>query len=131
MEMLANIPPSFLLFAGAIITVLLRGTARNIFLVALHALAFVHIAYLPSGNGLQISFLPGFGDLEMLRVDKLSKAFGYIFTLNAAAALLFAFYVKKAVQHTAALVYIGSALGVVFAGDLITLYIYWELMAIQ
>lgn len=131
MEMLANIPPSFLLFAGAIITVLLRGTARNIFLVALPALAFAHIAYLPSGNGLQVSFLPGFGDLEMLRVDKLSKAFGYIFTLNAAAALLFAFYVKKAVQHTAALVYIGSALGVVFAGDLITLYIYWELMAVS
>ena len=131
METLANIPPSFLLFAGAIVTVLLKGTLRNVFLVALPILTFIHIAYLPSGNGLQVSFLPGFGDSELLRVDKLSKAFGYIFTLNAAAALLFAFYVKKAIQHTAALIYIGSALGVIFAGDLITLYINWELMAVS
>jgi len=131
METLANIPPSFLLFAGAIVAVLLKGALRNVFLVALPVLAFIHIAYLPMGNGLQVSFLPGFGDSELLRVDKLSKAFGYIFTLNAAAALLFAFYVKKAIQHTAALIYIGSALGVVFAGDLITLYINWELMAVS
>lgn len=131
METLANIPPSFLLFAGAIVTVFLKGTLRNVFLVALPILTFIHIAYLPSGNGLQVSFLPGFGDSELLRVDKLSKAFGYIFTLNAAAALLFAFYVKKAIQHTAALIYIGSALGVIFAGDLITLYINWELMAVS
>lgn len=131
METLANIPPSFLLFAGAIVTVLLKGTLRNVFLVALPILTFLHIAYLPTGNGLQVSFLPGFGDSELLRVDKLSKAFGYIFTLNAAAALLFAFYVKKAIQHTAALIYIGSALGVIFAGDLITLYINWELMAVS
>jgi multicomponent Na+:H+ antiporter subunit D len=83
------------------------------------------------GQSGHVSFLPGFGDLEMLRVDKLSKAFGYIFTLNAAVALLFAFYVKKALQHTAALIYIGSALGVIFSGDLITLYINWELMAVS
>ncbi len=131
METLANIPPSFLLFLGAIVTIFLKGTARNVWLVAVPVLTFAHIASLPMGNGLQVSFLPGFGDSELLRVDKLSKAFGYIFTLNAAAALLFAFYVKKVVQHTAALIYIGSALGVIFAGDLITLYINWELMAVS
>jgi multicomponent Na+:H+ antiporter subunit D len=32
------------------------------------------------------------------------------------------------VQHVAALLYAGAALGVVFAGDLITLYIFWEIM---
>lgn len=131
METFANIPPSFILFAGAIITILLRGVARNVFLVALPLATFYYIYQLPAGESGHIAFLPGFGDLELLRVDKLSKAFGYIFTLNAAAALLFAFYVKKAVQHTAALIYIGSALGVIFSGDLITLYINWELMAVS
>ena len=33
-------------------------------------------------------------------------------------------------QHMASLVYIGSALGVVFAGDLISLYFFWEVMAV-
>ncbi|MFL3658138.1 MAG: proton-conducting transporter membrane subunit, partial [Opitutales bacterium] len=131
METFANIPPSFLLFGGAIITVLLRGIYRNIFLVILPLITFYYISQLPMGESGHVSFLPGFGDLEMLRVDKLSKAFGYIFTLNAAVALLFAFYVKKALQHTAALIYIGSALGVIFSGDLITLYINWELMAVS
>lgn len=126
-----DLPPSLLLFMGALLTLLLRGRARNVLLVLLPLLAFWQIACLPHGAGPSLAFLPGFDDLKPLRVDKLSKAFGYIFTLNAAVALLFAFYVKKAFQHVWALVYIGAALGVVFAGDLITLYVYWELMAIS
>ena len=69
-------------------------------------------------------------ELTLLRVDKLSKVFGYIFTLNAFAAFIYAFYLRDATQHVAALFYIGSALGVVFAGDLITLYLFWEVMAV-
>lgn len=131
METLSNIPPAFLLFAGACLTPFIKGVARNVFLILVPAAAFLYIANLPVGDGPSFSFLPGFGEIEPLRVDKLSKAFGYIFTLNAAVAMLFAFYVKKAFQHTWALVYIGSALGVIFAGDLITLYINWELMAVS
>ena len=131
METLSNIPPAFLLFVAACLTPFIKGVARNIFLILVPAAVFFYIAALPIGDGPSFSFLPGFGEIEPLRVDKLSKAFGYIFTLNAAAAMLFAFYVKKAFQHTWALVYIGSALGVIFSGDLITLYINWELMAIS
>lgn len=128
---MTDFPPSLLLFAGALITMLLRGRARNTFLVVLPVYAFWHIAQLSLGEGPKLDFLPTFDALEPLRVDKLSKAFGYIFTLNAAVAFLFAFYVKKAFQHVWALIYIGAALGVIFAGDLITLYVYWEVMAIS
>jgi multicomponent Na+:H+ antiporter subunit D len=61
---------------------------------------------------------------------KLSKVFGYIFTMNAVAAFVYAFYLKDSTQHMAALFYIGSALGVVFAGDLVSLYFFWEIMAV-
>ena len=89
-----------MLFAGALITILIpKGKIRNTFLVLLPAGAFAYIANMTMGDGPSFSFLPGFGDVEPLRVDKLSKAFGYIFTLNAAVAMLFAFYVKKAFQH--------------------------------
>lgn len=131
METLSSIPPAFLLFVGACLTPFIKGTARNVFLILVPAAAFAYIAFLPTGDGPSFTFLPGFGELEPLRVDKLSKAFGYIFTLNAAVAMLFAFYVKKAFQHAWALVYIGSALGVIFSGDLLTLYINWELMAVS
>ena len=74
---------------------------------------------------------PFFGyDLILLRVDKLSKAFGYIFTLSATAAFIYGYYEKKAIEFVSALFYIGSAVGVVFAGDLFTLYLFWEIMAV-
>jgi multicomponent Na+:H+ antiporter subunit D len=107
---------------------LFRGPARNWFVILLPASAFLLIANLAPGSSWTTSFL-GY-ELTFLRVDKLSKVFGYIFTLNAFAAFVYAFYLRDATQHMAALFYIGSALGVVFAGDLISLYLFWEIMAV-
>lgn len=127
---LPDFPPGWILFAGAILIPFLKGDAKNVFLVLLPALAFLVIWQLPEGEALQVSFLQGYESMTLLRVDKLSKAFGYIFTINAFAVFVYAFYLKDNTQHVAALFYMGSALGAVFAGDLITLYINWELMAI-
>jgi multicomponent Na+:H+ antiporter subunit D len=44
--------------------------------------------------------------------------------------MIFALHVKDRMQHVAALLYIGSAIGAVFAGDLITLFVFWELAAV-
>jgi len=126
--MIADFPPAFLLIFGALLVPLIKGRARNVYVVLLPAAAFLLIHNLSAGSAWQVRFF-GF-DLTLLRVDKLSRVFGYIFTLNAAAAFVYAFYLKDGKQQTAALFYIGSALGVVFAGDLVTLYFYWEIMAI-
>jgi len=66
----------------------------------------------------------------LLRVDKLSKVFGYVFCINAVFALIFAFRLQDVRQQLATLFYVGSALGAVFAGDLIVMYVFWEIMAI-
>ncbi|MCK5308166.1 MAG: Na+/H+ antiporter subunit D, partial [Zetaproteobacteria bacterium] len=97
-------------------------------MIFLPAAAFYLISQLEVGSSWQVHFF-GF-DLTLLRVDKLSKIFGYIFTLNAFAAFIYAFYLKDSAQHMSALFYIGSALGAVFAGDLISFYFYWEVMAV-
>ena len=107
---------------------LLPATARKAGAIGLAALGFFAISQLETGERLSPSFL-GF-DLTLLRVDATSKAFGYIFTLCAVAAFIFSWHEKRRAENTAALVYIGSALGVVFAGDMITWYVCWELMAI-
>ncbi|HID29442.1 MAG TPA: Na(+)/H(+) antiporter subunit D [Desulfobacterales bacterium] len=106
----------------------IKGNAKNWYVIILPAVAFYLISQLEVGSSWQFRFF-GF-DLTFLRVDKLSKVFGYIFTLNAAAAFVYAFYLKDSTQHMAALFYIGSALGVVFAGDLVSLYFFWEVMAV-
>jgi multicomponent Na+:H+ antiporter subunit D len=123
-----DLHPALPLLCGALLVPLLPGRLRNWFLIGLPALAFYLISTLEPGAAWQVNF---FGyDLTLLRVDKLSRIFGYIFTLNAFAAFIYAFYLKDSVQHLSALFYIGSALGAVFAGDLISFYFFWEVMAV-
>ena len=126
--MISDFPPAAILILGALLVPFFKGHAKSWFVILLPAAAFYLISQLHTGGSWQIHFF-GF-DLTLLRVDKLSKVFGYIFTLNATAAFVYAFYLKNNTQHMAALFYIGSALGVVFAGDLVSLYFFWEIMAI-
>ncbi len=126
--MISDFPPAAILILGALLVPFFKGNAKNWYVILLPAVAFYLISQLQIGSSWQVHFF-GF-DLTFLRVDKLSKVFGYIFTLNATAAFVYAFYVKDSTQHVAALFYIGSALGVVFAGDLVSLYFFWEVMAV-
>jgi len=125
-----DLPPNFILFAGGFLTLALRGRLGNLVSVIAPALAIYYISRLGDDSSFTLQIFPGFGDLELLRVDKLAKVFGYIFTLNAFAGMIYAWYVKQHGHLFWAMMYIGCALGVVFAGDIITWYIYWELMAV-
>ena len=125
---MADPHPAILLFCGALLVPFFKGRAKSWLVIALPAAAFYLISTLEPGASWQVHF---FGyDLTLLRVDKLSKIFGYIFTLNAFAAFIYAFYLKDSAQHVSALFYIGSALGAVFAGDLVSFYFFWEVMAV-
>ncbi|MEC9081245.1 MAG: Na(+)/H(+) antiporter subunit D [Verrucomicrobiota bacterium] len=129
MTLLDNIPPGIILILGAIALVALPATARKACAIALPAFVFYLIFQLQDGERISPSFLDF--NLTLLRVDTTSKAFGLIFTLSAFAAFIFSWRVKSRMESVAALIYVGSALGVVFAGDMISWYIYWELMAIS
>jgi len=126
--MTASLHPSLFFFLGALLLWVLPLAGRRIIILLAPALAFLAITQLDPGTyfGYQLF---GF-DLNLLRVDKLSKAFGYVFTINAFACFLFALHLKSRYEHTAALAYIGSALGAVFASDIISLYLFWEVMAV-
>ncbi len=126
--MTTDFPPAALLILGALWVPFLKGRARSYYVILLPVAAFYLISQLEVGSSWRFHFF-GF-DLTFLRVDKLSRVFGYIFTLNAFAAFVYAFYLKDSTQHMAALFYIGSSLGVVFAGDLVSLYFFWEIMAV-
>lgn len=129
MTMISNLPPGLILIVGALLVPLLSGKVKNWYVIALPLLTFWHISQLDMAASLTVN-LADF-KLETLRVDKWSKAFGYIFTLSAFAAFLYGYYEKRSTQFVSALLYIGSSLMVVFAQDIITLYIFWELMAIS
>lgn len=67
-------------------------------------------------------------DLLAGRVDTLSLIFAYVFGLITIIGTIYSFHVRDNTQHVAAFVYAAAAVGVVFAGDLLTLYVFWELM---
>lgn len=123
-----DFPPWAILIIGAALVPFLKGKIKNWYVILLPAAAFLLICQLEIGASWKVHFF-GF-DLTFLRVDKLSKVFGYIFTINAVAAFVYAFELKDDTQHLAALFYIGSSLGVVFAGDVVSLYFFWEIMAV-
>jgi len=70
-------------------------------------------------------------DLVFGRADRLSLVFSYVFSLMAFLGMVYALHVQDDSQHVAALTYAGGALGVTFAGDFLSLYVFWELMAIS
>lgn len=127
--MAANFPPSIFLMAGALLVPFLNGRARNWYTILIPAAAFCLIWQMETGLSWHIHLFDH--ELTLLRVDRLSRVFGYIFTLNACAAFVYAFYLRSSLQHMAAIIYVGSSLGVVFAGDLISLYLFWETMAVS
>ncbi|MGD9866866.1 MAG: Na(+)/H(+) antiporter subunit D [Hyphomicrobiales bacterium] len=125
---MTEISPGLVLVLGALLVPVLRGRARAIYTLALPVLAFAHLAMLPYGNFGEIQFL-GL-DLVTLRVDRLSSIFGFIFLIAAFVSVIYALHEEDAVQQTAALGYAGCAIGAVFAGDLVTLFVFWEGTAI-
>ena len=127
--MMGSLPPFVPFFVAAALVPALHGRVRAFVLVALPVLGAVNLYHLPDGVFWQISFLDN--ALEPVRVDRLSRLFGYLFHIGALLGVVFALHLRDKFELIASLVYAGSALGAVFAGDLITLFVFWELMAVS
>ena len=121
--------PAPVLILGALLVPFLNGKAKSVYMLLLPAAVWLLVLSLPEGKACT-GELWGY-TLVLCRVDKLSMVFGTIFCLMTFLGVLFALQVKDDLQHVAALVYAGSTLGVVYAGDVLTLYIYWEFMAVS
>ncbi|QER42643.1 Na(+)/H(+) antiporter subunit D [Thermodesulfobacterium sp. TA1] len=126
--MVINLPPAFILILGSFLIPFLKGRIKTIYLVVLPLLTFVYVLFLSEG----VSWVLRAFDSELVfkRVDRLSLPFGYIFSLITLLTAIYSLHVKDNLHLVAGFIYAGSALGVVFAGDLVTLYIFWEIMAL-
>ncbi|MEO6743326.1 MAG: Na(+)/H(+) antiporter subunit D [Caldimonas sp.] len=124
----AIIHPGLVLIAGALALPWLRGALRNVVVVGLPLVVLALVWQVPEGPVGQLRFLDY--ALTPLRGDKLSRLFATIFAMMAAGGGLFALGQKSRVEIPAAFVYAGSAIGVAMAGDLFTLFVFWELMAV-
>ncbi len=130
--MSSHVPPALILILGALIVPLLKGRLRQGFVLLLPVLGFVNLLALaqqPAGTLLTLHFLDL--QLALLTVDRLSLVFGYVFHIAAFVTLLYAMADNRLVEMMAGLVYGGSALGVLFAGDFLTFFCFWEMMTLS
>jgi multicomponent Na+:H+ antiporter subunit D len=126
--MIDTVPPAFIFIVAGLLSPFIKGKWKSAFLLLVPVIGFINLINIPLGNHWVIRFLEW--DLILGRIDRLSLVFGYIFHIISFIAILYALHVKDSVQHVAGLVYAGSALGVVFSGDLFTFFIFWEMLTV-
>ena len=127
--MIEAFPPFLVYLIGALAIVAIpAGNLRSAASLVVPVIGAWLIWTAPDGLSVGYSM---FGlDLNLMRVDKLATLFGLVFSLAAFLSLIYAWHVRDTIQQVAALLYSGSAIGAVFAGDLISLFLFWEGTAI-
>ncbi len=125
-ELLAH--PGLPLLAGAAVAWFGSRRVRQIVLVVAPLIALAQLSMLDVGSTVTATYL-GF-DVEPLRADRLAVAFAWVFAVAALIAGIYGLAVLRDREPTSVLTYAGAAMGVVFAGDLLTLFVFWEIKAV-
>ena len=127
--MISTVPPAFIFIIGGLLVPFIKGKWKSAYLLLIPVVGFINLISIPEGTHWVVRFL----DWELVfgKIDRLSLLFGYIFHLISFIALLYALHVKDDLQHVAGLVYAGSALGVVFAGDIFSFFVFWEMLTVS
>jgi len=127
---MTELPPFVPFFIAALLAMITRGWLRNLIMLATPVLGGMHLWLEVSPGIITTASIMEF-ELQLMRTDRLSLLFGYLFHIASFIAVVFALQVRDTTQYVSSMLYAGSALGAVFAGDLITLFIFWELLAIS
>jgi len=129
---MSSFAPFLIFYVGAVVVAVARVETYRVVGPLVVLLGAVNLYGVWPGASVTVPLLDF--ELQFLRVDKLSLLFGLLFHLAAFLAVIFSLHLrasKDRLEHAAGLAYAGSGLGAVFAGDLITLFIFWELLAVS
>jgi multicomponent Na+:H+ antiporter subunit D len=127
--MISTVPPAFIFIVGGLLVPFIKGKWKSAYLLLIPVIGFINLISIPEGTHWVAKFL-GY-DVVFGKVDRLSLLFGYIFHLITFISLLYALHLKDDLQHVAGLIYAGSALGVVFAGDIFSFFVFWEMLTVS
>ncbi len=125
----SDLPPGLLLIVAAIPAVLLPHRLSQAVMMALPILGLAQLLSMPADFGYSIEVFDY--TLQITRIDALSRVFGIVFHIAAFLGVLYASHQRDRLQAAAAMIYAGSAIAAVFAGDLLSLFVWWELTAVS
>ncbi len=120
--------PAYQLFIAGLIAAATGRRVGGAVAVLAPLIGIATLINLPEGFGLTASL--GQYNIQPLRVDRLGFVFALIFLIATALSQIFALAENRRVLRGAGLIYAGAAVGAVLAGDLISLFIHWELTAL-
>ncbi len=122
------LPPALILVVAAVLIGPLRGHWRSAVVLGAPLATMWAVWQVPDGVVTTAPFLDYV--IEPVEGSPLRRLFATIFTLMAFVGGLYAFRQAKWYELASAFAYAAGAIGVCFAGDLITLFLFWELMAL-
>lgn len=126
--MITELPPGVLMICGAILVALVPRMAQAWAVLALATISLVSFWMLPAEG---LAGWSMFGEtVGVVRLDEMSRLFGIVFHIAAILCAIYALHVRDTVQHIAGLAYAGAAIGAACAGDMVSLFVYWELTAV-
>ena len=125
LEMLS---PALILLAAAALIGLVKGHARSAVILIAPLLTLWAVWQIPDGVQGTVQFLSY--NIEPVEGSPLRRLFATVFTIMVFVGGLYAYRLARWQELAAAFAYAAGAIGVCFAGDLISLFIYWELMAL-
>ncbi len=120
--------PGLILILGAVLILFSADRLRKPLMLALPILCLAWVWVLPEGNHLTLSFM-GF-DLQPVSSTTAGRLFATVFTLAIWTTNLYAIKHAPRLEVAGAFIYAGSAIGVTFCGDLISLFVFWETMTL-
>lgn len=126
--MLEMLPPALVLVFAAALIGIVRGHLRTAVVLLAPLLTLWLVWQVDDGVAYTVPFLDY--QIEPLEGSAVRRLFGTIFALMAFVGGLFAYRTAKWYELAAGYAYAAGAVGVSFAGDLITLFVFWEFMAL-
>ena len=120
--------PALILLVAAVAIGPARGQLRTALVLLAPLLTLWAVWQVPDGVQGTVGFLSY--QIEPVEGSPLRRLFATVFALMAFVGGLYAFRLARWYELAAAYAYAAGAIGVSFAGDLISLFLYWELMAL-
>jgi len=134
MEFLLSINPGlWLILAGLFMGVLPHSLRKWVMAsVPVFAGAVVWATYAAFPDGMSAGLLP-FGDTTLVtyRTDNLSRIWALIFCFAAFLNAIYSWHERAKMTDSMAMIYQGAALAAVLVGDMLSLFIFWELTVIS
>ncbi|WP_298913607.1 Na(+)/H(+) antiporter subunit D [uncultured Algimonas sp.] len=133
LPLLAQINPGlWVILAGLLAALLPVGPARKALAIAAPLFAAVMIFDIYDSTEVLAGQFEIMGvELTTLRIDNLSVVWGYLFCLAGLINAIYALHEDSWITDSSALVYTGAAIAGVLSGDMLSLFLFWELTAIS